>query len=193
MSLLSLVRVLPLAVLSLATLLGCQSTPRADAPVAGRLQRDSDFPASWRGHWQGTCVAQRPDGWVKTFPMELHIQPLDTPDRWQWKLVYGERDEQDVRDYELVILDAAAGRFLIDEKNSIEIDAYLVGPTLYSPFSLEGSLLTASYTRDDDRLLFEIVIAQLDAGTQTGGEGEIPIVTRYPINVAQQAELTRRR
>jgi len=189
----TLFRVCPPAILLTMALSGCQ-TGGSHAVSGGPVEaepRKIDFPRSWTGVWEGVCTAERPDAWNKQFKMELYIRPTKHPDRWQWKLVYGEGAERSIRDYELVAVDAAAGRYRIDEKNSIVLDSYLIGTTLYSQFSLDESLLTTSYTRRGEKLLFEIVVSRLDQTVATGGEGDTPTVMAYPIKVAQRAELAR--
>ncbi len=173
--------------------LGCQ-TPgpaksNADVPQAAN---QLTFPDDWLGVWRGTCVAFAPGrGQTMTFPMDLHIAPIAGSERMTWKLVYGEGEQRDVRAYELVTVDAAKGHYQIDEKNSIVIDSYLIGDSLWSQFAVQSSLITIKYDRVGGELLFELSSTQQNEPTITGGEGGIPEVSAYPVRAIQRATLER--
>lgn len=149
------------------------------------------FPDSWHGIWRGTCKATRPDGKGYSFAMELHILPLDSEDRRTWKLIYGQGDRRQVRDYELIIRDATKGDYVIDEKNSIMIDTTLLGERFCSQYSVNDSLLTVTYTRDNDCIEFYLLSSGLDDPALSGNEGDIPEVKTYTIETAQTALLKR--
>ncbi|MFH1998137.1 MAG: hypothetical protein ABIK28_00585 [Planctomycetota bacterium] len=147
------------------------------------------FPESWHGIWKGICRSNRPAGGGFHFAMELHIRPTDQDGRFEWKLIYGEGEKRQVRDYELVIRDAAKGDYVIDEKNSITIDAVLIDSQLCAQYSVDGSLITLTYTREDEAILFRLLSSRLNDSVISGGEGEIPKVLTYPIDTAQSAVL----
>jgi hypothetical protein len=121
--------------------------------------------------------------------MELHVAPKADPNRWTWKIVYGKGERQQVRDYELLIVNRKEGRYLVDEKNSIKIDAFLVGRALHTVYSVGGSLITMAYSKKGDDLHFELVSSKLKEPILSGGKGDVPAVSTYPVEVVQHAGL----
>lgn len=81
--------------------------------------------------------------------MSLTIGRTDRPGVLRWSIVY-ETGQRDVRDYELVASEAAAGRYTIDEKNGLLLDAVYADGTLYAPFTIGSLLITATYRVADD-------------------------------------------
>ena len=122
--------------------------------------------------------------------MELKIHPLDTPRGWTWNIIYHTPDTTDDRPYHLLPKDEAQGQYIIDEKNSIILDAYLIGNTLLSRFEAMETLLTIAYTRQEDYIEV-LIFSGKNETTPTGGEGEIPNVLNYPVGVLHRALLRR--
>lgn len=154
------------------------------------------FPADWQGHWQGRLEIFNASGKVQEIPMELHLLPMDTSANYTFTIIYGEDKEAGKRPYELVVLDAGKGRYLIDEKNTIKMEAYLVGGKLVQWFEVEGSLLYSSLELvGGEQLVWEILAgssapASSSGGTKVDGE-DIPVVKAYPIGTLQKAVLRR--
>ncbi len=121
--------------------------------------------------------------------MELYIKTTDDPQRYVWTLIYSPAGRLDVRGYELVIKDPDRGHYQIDEKDSIILDCYLIGDTLYSQFSIEGTLLTITYRKVGDELHFDLLSANLGAPIESGGQDDVPTVKSYTVQVAQHAAL----
>jgi hypothetical protein len=151
--------------------------------------QDKTFPFSWQGVWKGICAAQNPDGGNSRFGMELHVLPTDAPDRMTWTIVYEVGKERHVRPYEIGVVDAEAGLYRIDEKNSIVLEARLVGDTLHSQYSVGNALLTTTYRRIGDCLIFDLTSSRLEEPVRTGGRSGAPEVLCYPTQAAQRAEL----
>lgn len=145
---------------------------------------------AWSGHWKGKLEIFDAKTVKQTIPMELEIHKRDST-HWQWKMVYGEGDKKDVRDYELILKDAEKGHWIIDEKNTISMDMQLHYRHFTSVFSVEGAILCITYTlRDDKTLIFEVVSASEKQKYTTGkGDKEIPFVISYPCNAYQKAVL----
>ncbi len=101
-------------------------------------------PEDWIGTWKGACRLTPPQEGVETFPMSLTIARTARPDTLRWMLVY-ETGRRDVRNYELVARDAAAGLYVIDEKNGLLLDAAYADGVLYAPFTIGAALITATY------------------------------------------------
>jgi hypothetical protein len=139
------------------------------------------------------------------FSMQLRIAPAETPDRLTWEITYesdaGGPAAKQVRPYELLAVDAAAGRFAIDEKNGIVIDAGLAGGrTLSSHFEVQNVMITASYrlepaadqpaTSPADRIVVELHTFLVDEPRTSGG-GNTPPVKSWRLASVQRAELQR--
>ncbi len=155
------------------------------------------FPAAWEGEWRGELEIFNAKGKVQSLPMELHILPIDTlPSTWTWTIIYGEDKEAGKRAYELHEMDKAKGLYLIDEKNTIKLEGYLLGEKFYQRFEVMGNLLmTSTEMVSENELHWEIISGKLEPVSTTGGEAfkgeEIPPVKAYGINVFQRAILRR--
>ena len=170
-----------------------ESNAKVDCSIS--ITQDSFFPASWKGIWKGTLEIY--SGLTKTteLTMELHILPMDSSDNYTWNIIYGEDKKEGLRSYELVTIDKEKGFYLIDEKNSIKIETYLVANKFTSVFEVSGSLIIVTVQKEGDHLIYEIIGGKSKPVSVTGdtifnGE-EIPIVKTFPINNIQRAILTR--
>ena len=95
-------------------------TPAAAAPTT---PAPIPLPTAWHGTWRGPCTATFLAGRPPVnFTMQLRVEPADQPDRLTWEITYDADAGKQVRPYELVAVDSAAGRYAIDEKNGIVID-----------------------------------------------------------------------
>lgn len=128
--------------------------------------------------------------------MQLHLLPTDSTHRFTWTIFYGEDTIAGKRDYELVILDAAKGLYAIDEKNTIVMEAYLLGGKLYNQFEVAGNLLLCTTELVSGNLVFEVISGKLQAVSKTGNqkfkEEDIPPVKAYPVMARQVAVLKKR-
>lgn len=153
------------------------------------------FPHSWTGIWKGDLEIYNQQGKQQSLPMQLHIQPLDTAGQFSWTIIYGPDPETGRRPYVLKTLDADWGHYLIDEQNSIAMEAYLLHNKLFSRFSVMDNLLLSTTEMRNGQLIFEIISGSLNPVSRTGEtviEGEqIPAVEAFPIIVLQRAVLTR--
>jgi hypothetical protein len=156
------------------------------------------FPTAWLGEWHGTLEIFGAKGKVQSLPMELHLHPIDSiAGGYTFTIVYGEDKEAGRRPYHLLTLDAATGRYLLDERNGIRMEAYFVNGKLIQWFEVQGALLYTSVEKVGRRLVWEIVSGSSKPVSTTGGgiaEGEeIPPVQAYPVSGLQRAVLKRRR
>lgn len=150
------------------------------------------IPAHIAGNYRGELTIRTSAGQIQTTAMQLDIDLLDKGD-FSWNITYGSGGE-DVRKYILKPADTATGSYIIDEQNSILLDAWWDGSTLSSIFDVQGSLLLVTYTFQGNSVLFEIIVTQTARGKISGGESGsdgIPPVTSYPVNVRQTATLIR--
>lgn len=150
------------------------------------------IPVKITGNYRGELMIRTSSGQIQTTAMQLEIGLLEKG-TFSWNILYGSGGE-DVRKYILKPADTATGSYIIDEQNSILLDAWWDGSTLSSIFDVQGSLLLVTYTFQENSVLFEIIVTQTSRGKITGGQPgseEIPPVTSYPVSVRQTATLYR--
>ncbi len=87
------------------------------------------FPEDWSGVWKGDLNIWNAKGLSTTIPMTIDILPIDTSTtgRYTFGLTYGSKSE-DWRPYELVPVKPEFGMWRVDEKNTIVMESYLLGP-----------------------------------------------------------------
>lgn len=145
---------------------------------------------NWLGTWKGQLKINNVKGGKQiSVPMTLNIQPTDSSSRYSWTLIYGEGSSMQIRPYEL--LDKGNGQYIIDEKNSILLDAYMLGNTLVTRFEVKGSLLMITYQLQaiDKQIIFRVYSGKHEPLNKTGGQKDVPEVTTYPMSVTQEAYL----
>jgi hypothetical protein len=127
------------------------------------------------------------------YPMKLQIAATDTADRWQWTLTYGEGEKADVRPYVLIAQDSTNSHFIVDERNSILLDQYLIGNHFISRFSVNSSLLIMDVRNEGDHLVSQITHGPTKDLRISGEEVEdIDEVAAYPIRGIQRAILRKK-
>lgn len=117
---------------------------------------EAALPAYWHGTWAGTLKVIPEKGDPHEMPMSLEIRPLADAARYTFRITYGEPGKGQVRDYELVPKKDKPGRFEIDEKNGIKVDARLNGAALHALFRVGGALIQSRYERIGDVLRVEM-------------------------------------
>lgn len=162
------------------------------ADVMGQVD-STRFPNQYLGMWKGMLeIYQGPDK-KQEIPMSIEVLPSDSTHIWQWTLMYG-ADSADVREYLLIEKDHAAGTYLIDERNSIFLEANLHGNTLCSRFLVDHSLLLVTYRFEAEALFFEVFSGADNQGTVTGEAVEdMEKIEAWSITTRQQAILKRDR
>lgn len=157
------------------------------------MDRKAQFLDHWLGYWTGDLKIYNEKGMTMTVPMALDNSATDVDSVWTWAIIYGEDTIAGRRDYELQTVDQTKGHYLVDEKNSIFLDAFLLENSLISTFKVGGSFLQISYELDGDKLLFTINVFPEKEIRTTGDtihQGEdIPIVYLYKNSVSQKARL----
>lgn len=165
-------------------------------PLDVLLTEGADFPYGWVGVWKGELQIFRPEGLQQAVPMQLHILPTDSTGQYSWTIIYGPDTPDNRRNYLLNTIEREKGHFQIDERNSILLDAYFFNDTLFSRFSVMGSLLLSSYEMRNGQLVFEIISGSLtpirSTGNSTVDGEEIPVVEAFPVGVMQRAVLVRK-
>jgi hypothetical protein len=128
------------------------------------------------------------------------------PARYAWTIVYAPskdaKEGRQERKYELVVVDPATGRFDIDEMNGITLPARLIGGTLWSVFTVQGTQLMSADRFEnagtpEARIVVEIVTMDASKPGTTGGvttdAGAIPEVTTLIPGTVQRAVLQNRK
>lgn len=127
---------------------------------------------------------------TQLYPMKLQIAATDTVGRWQWTLTYGEGEKADVRPYVLIAQDSTNSHFIVDERNSILLDQYLIGNHFISRFAVNSSLLIMDIRNEGDHLISQITHGSMENPRESGEEVDnIDGVTSYPIRGTQRAIL----
>lgn len=124
----------------------------------------------WQGLWAGTCRSIRPGGPAQEFKTSLNIRPISADGRrYSWTLTYGAVGgrERQVRSYEIVAVDPARGHYLIDEKNGLKLDAYMVANQIFMPFAIGRVLITAKYVRMNGGVVMELPSFPVQPSRQT--------------------------
>lgn len=151
------------------------------------------FPDDWLGYWTGDLHIYNESGKTMTVPMALDNATTNIDSVWTWAIIYGEDTIAGRRDYELQLVDQSKGHYVVDEKNSIFLDAFLLNNSLISTFKVAGSYLQSSYELDGDEMIFSINVFPEKEIRTTGDtiylEEEIPIVYSYKNTVLQKARL----
>ncbi|MCA9790355.1 MAG: hypothetical protein KC910_01115 [Candidatus Eremiobacteraeota bacterium] len=130
-----------------------KAPPAESLPAAPQDEvQVATFPKAWVGNWQGSLHIQGGANDGAIVPMRLSIAPKG-PDRYSWTIQYG---DQPPRPYELLTVDSASGHYVVDEKNGILIDSFLVGDSLVSQFEVGSNRITARYRQSGDQLSVEM-------------------------------------
>ena len=148
---------------------------------------------NWEGVWKGDLKIYTGLDEVQSLPMKLTIVPIDSM-TWTFEIVY-ELEKQDVRAYQLAIDMETPGHLLLDEKNGIILDSWIIADRLYSRFNVNGTVLMTVLYRSGDQLAYEIVHGSDDVLRMTTPgsevvEGEDIEVLTYTIKGGQFALLT---
>ena len=171
--------------------------PATSLAAASTLTQPGAFPNDWFGTWSGQVESVSNGKPGQRFAMELRIGSTDKPNRYEWTIVYAEGAARQERKYTLVAIDAAAGKYAIDENNGIVLDATLAGRVLLSQFEVMGSRISTRQeliTLSDGKpaITFELLTFTVDQQTTTGGKENTPEVKTWPANALQRAVLAQR-
>ena len=150
----------------------------------------TNFPDGWIGRWKGNLEIMAPDGTIKqTHAMQINISKLPEPKKWQWQIVY---DDKDIRNYEIIEKDAAKGHYILDEKNNIVIDVTVFGNIIFSNFEVQGTRIFDTHRLIDNTIVFELNTSKVAEENSSGnGTKEIPTVKSLPQTGYQKAVLVK--
>lgn len=155
----------------------------------GQNVETKNFPNSYFGIYTGDLIINTNKG-VQNYPMEFHMQPTDSLGVYDYTIVYGKGEQQQVRDYTLKEKDVEKGIYTLDENNGVLLESRVIENKIYFLFEVANSLLTTFITFNDKDLIFEIIATNTTQKMVSGGQDEeTPEVFSYPINVVQKAVL----
>lgn len=153
------------------------------------LAQQAAFPGGWTGKWKGTLEWYQGVNKRTPVPMELHILPADSADQYSWRIIYGE-GQKDSRPYLLKPFDKSKGHWLIDERNSIVLDQFLIGDRFCGSFTVGGNTITNNYRLSGDSLVVEFYNIQEKPIAVTGGrDSTVPKIKSYGVRSYQRAVL----
>ena len=123
------------------------------------------FADRCEGTWQGMMYMYHQNSNRDSLNVSLEVERLPQENSWKWKTSYEAKPEKIIKDYTLILVDAEKGRYIIDEGDGIKLDCYQYDQKLYSTFSVNESLLTATYEIRADSLLFEVTSGERGEAT----------------------------
>jgi hypothetical protein len=172
----------------LAPLIACIVTA-ADAAA------ETDPLAAWAGTWRGRCEIISSNQSVG-FDASLTIAPL-ADGAYTWRLVYeaSKVTPREVRDYEMVPVDAAKGHYELDEKNGLRLDTFVAGRAMYTYFMISGHrILGHDELLSEDEMLMNLPAFDGSPVRQTCLTGnEARCVDSFQLKSAQNCRLRRDR
>ena len=174
--------------------MGCKSTQLEETPIDLKAIQEEEnklFPKSWEGTYLGTLeIFNAGKSTPQEVEMELIIEQVGMElDKWEWKIIYGENKIKGMREYQLIEKDKGKGEYIIDERNSILLNAQFINGKLFSRFSVMGNLILATYRKEGEYIYFEILSGNAKVEEYTGGEEDVTNVGNYNVNVSQVARL----
>jgi hypothetical protein len=152
---------------------------------------DTTLPAAWDGVWKGMTVIDSGTPKPQQVPMELHVAAVADSSVKTWKILYGAGDGQSTRNYEIAPVPNEPGRFLVDEKNGLLLDNYLLGNVLLSQFTVSGNFVSTRFELRGDIIEVEMTIYDAKTPRQSKLTGAAIEVNSYRWKSTQHGTLTR--
>jgi hypothetical protein len=134
------------------------------------------------GKWKGKMMMYQESQLMDSVDVVMSITSKIKDSVWQWKTEYLSAKMPVTKDYILRVADRKKGKFITDEGDGILLSDFGFGNKLYSQFTTEGIMLTATYEWRNDLLIFEVTSGKLD--TSSSSE-----VTSYSIKHVQRGVL----
>ncbi len=166
--------------------------------VVSRGQEDI-FPADWLGTYTGEMYMIRAaSDKIDTVSLQFDFLDCEKPNCWIYRMTYQSPEFGEIiKDYQLIKPDSlAVSNYLIDEKDGIFIELVKMGNSLYSNFSVGGQYLYSVMRKQENSILYEIVIADekhaSSSQNRTNGSDEIYQVKSFPPFSTQIAYLIKK-
>eukprot|EP01120_Amphizonella_sp_Union-15-10_P011932 TRINITY_DN5196_c0_g1_i2.p1 TRINITY_DN5196_c0_g1~~TRINITY_DN5196_c0_g1_i2.p1 ORF type:complete len:171 (-),score=19.44 TRINITY_DN5196_c0_g1_i2:31-543(-) len=142
-------------------------------------QNTNTFPTSWEGIWEGTMDLYREGIITGTVPVKLTIAKTANPITWTWKTEYLSPKQPVTKNYLLRTVDATKGIYVTDEGGGVELYNYLYGNKTYNVFETDGIMLTSTYEKIGNQLIFEVTSGKkISSGS--------PLVINYSVENLQR-------
>lgn len=179
------------AILCAVLALGLESSSAQEVKSSPPEEQPTGLLAEWHGRWQGEVTAYS-GGQPMNFQMELEIQATDDPNVLEWKVVYDGTAGRSERPYELHAENQKRGKYVIDERNGIRLNATLLGEALCFHFATGGQRIWGSYRLDTkvQQITFELMSGS-ERDEQTTGVDAVPEVKTLSPQSRQVAVLRR--
>lgn len=113
------------------------------------------------GKWKGKMLIYQESLLMDSVDVVMSITPKIKDSVWQWKTEYLSVKMPMTKDYILRVSDRKKGHFLTDEGDGVLLSDYGFGNKLYSQFTTQGIMLTATYEWRNEFLIFEVTSAKL--------------------------------
>jgi hypothetical protein len=153
---------------------------------------DAAFANTWQGVWTGRLTVRAANGKVFDRPWELHITPIKGSQALTWRIISGLGGKTSERNYQLIPDPKNPGRFKVDEKNGIEIDARLMGNTLYSYYKDGDVLICTRFERRGESLHVELASVSLKEPRVSRIKEDMIEIHSYQLGSVQTGELKRK-
>lgn len=138
-------------------------------------------PAQCIGKWTGEMQIFKGGKVIQTVPVELRVTE-ESETSWGWRTVYG-AEQQVVKDYVFRTNESATHELLLDEGNGILLSVTVAGSKSYMIFGVGNTLLTSTYTLNNNVLEFEVT-------SSAKGTSQDEVVY-YPVQVVQRVVFKR--
>jgi len=164
--------------------------------VAAGAAAETDPLAPWAGTWRGRCELIPPYQGSSGLETLLTIAP-GADGSYTWRLVYEASGSvpRQVRDYELVPVDAVKGHYVLDEKNGLKLDTFVVGRAIYSYFMISGNRIPShDELLSEDEMLMSLPMFEEAPVRNTCLTGKPSVCTdSFRLKTAQSCRLRRQR
>lgn len=139
--------------------------------LAGEV-RAQELPKEWHGTWAGELKIWSPTKPLQKIPMTIVVVPVDGG-KVQWRMVQDPDGKKLVKDY--LLKPAPGGKFVMDEKNGIELPGRLLDDTLYFMFKVNDTLLDTRYRLSGDTMTMELTTSDPNKTTATGRPSKVKV------------------
>lgn len=152
---------------------------------------------NWIGHWNGSIEIFSKKQNADTIKMSLSVENIDNTDSLSWTIVFDTGKDIIEKPYYIVADSSQSNLYYIDERNSIVLKQYLLGPNFVNAYQvMEHNYLVNYQLLSNKKMLFSIFVIPAEVEGQTGGgvhEGQtIPTVENYRVKMIQQGTLIKR-
>ncbi len=155
--------------------------------LLAQVPSPAKFPDDFLGNWAGKMEWSKAGEQKATdVPMRFSLTRTPNPKEFEYLIVYGEKS-QDTRPYLLREVDAAKGKWEVDERNGAVLSEQWVANSLNSVFKVGKVTLYGSLQRVGKNLVWQITTYGEPSAPDAAG------VVCQPVLSVQRAVLSRQR